>query len=252
MSLGLTAGCCLVGALLLLPISALAQSSPPIALATELATANHILVEEGIIDVRGHVSVRDPDHHDYFWISRAIAPALVTAADLQEFDLDGRQVGGASGTAYTERFIHARIYKARPDVKSVVHAHTPSLITLSDSDIPIRPLTTAALFAGDGVPVFVNGPVGEGIHDSEVGDRLAKALGQSGALLMRGHGMVVVGSSIETAVGRSVGLATNAQMMIELLSMHVQPVYLTPPPGIAAAPQDYAREWSWWAAKVAK
>ena len=228
--------------------AASAQSAAPLPapMAAELVTANRILVNEGIIDVRGHVSVRDPTNPNYFWISRSVAPGLVTAADLQEFDLDGKQVGGATGEAYTERFIHARVYKARPDVKSVVHAHTQSLITFSVSGIPLRPVMTAGVFAGDGVPVHVNGPVGAGIHDAVVGDDLARVLGDKSALLMRGHGAVVVGPSIQSAVGRIIGLDTNAKMLINLLAMQAKIDYLQPPPGAGKNAGDYAREWSWW------
>jgi HCOMODA/2-hydroxy-3-carboxy-muconic semialdehyde decarboxylase len=225
-----------------------AQTPPPLpaAMAAELVAANRILVNQGVIDVRGHVSVRDPVNPNYFWITRAIAPGLATVADLQEFDVDGKQVGGASGEAYTERFIHARIFKARPDVKSVVHAHTPSLITFSVSSIPLRPVTTAGLFAGDGVPIHVNGPVGEGIHDIPVGDSLAARLGDKAAVLMRGHGAVIVGQNIRTAVGRAIGLDLNAQEQINLLSSHAKIDYLVPPPGAGKAAGNYDREWSWW------
>lgn len=223
-----------------------AQTPLPPALAADLTAANRILVNQGVIDVRGHVSVRDPANPNYFWITRAIAPGLATAADLQEFDLDGRQVGGVAGESYTERFIHARIYKARPDVKSVVHAHTPSLIIFSVSDIPLRPVTTAGVFAGDGVPIHVNGQVGAGIYDSAAGDSLAAKLGDKVAVLMRGHGAVIVGQNLRTAVGRAIGLDLNAQEQIRLLSMHAKIDYLVPPPGVGATAGNYDREWSWW------
>jgi ribulose-5-phosphate 4-epimerase/fuculose-1-phosphate aldolase len=234
------------------PLTALAQEATPLpaVVMSDLVMANHILVDQGVIDVRGHVSVRDPARPDVFWITRAIAPGLATAADMQAFDLDGKQVGGARGEAYTERFIHARIYKARPDVKSIVHGHTPSLINFSVSGIPLRPVMLGGVFAGDGVPIHVNGPVGEGIHDIPVGDALAKMLGDKAVVLMRGHGAVVVGVSIKSAVGRAVGLDQNAQMLINLLAMHARPDYLTPPPGAAKQAGNYDREWSWWAHKV--
>lgn len=223
-----------------------ARVTLPWVLAADLAAANRILVKQGVIDVRGHVSVRDPINPNYFWITRAIAPGLATVGDLQEFDLDGRQVAGISDETYTERFIHARVYKARPDVKSVVHAHTPSLIIFSVSDIPLRPVTTAGLFAGDGVPIHVNGSVGQGVYDAAVGDSLAATLGDKAAVLMRGHGAVIVGQSVRTAVGRAIGLDLNAQEQIRLLSMGGKIDYLTPPPGVGDVAGNYDREWSWW------
>ena len=224
-------------------MAAEAPSLPPATLA-DLVAANHILVDRGVVDVRGHVSLRDPTDPNRFWITRAVAPGLAVASDFQAFDLDGNQVGGAAGTAYTERFIHARIYKARPDVKAVVHAHTQSLITMSMSGIPIRVVGAAAIFAARrGVPVHVNGASGEGIHDIEHGDQLARTLGDAEAVLMQGHGVVVVGRDLKTAVGRTVGLDINTRMLIDLLAIGAKPVVLRP----SDAPEsDYAREWSWW------
>src|SRR5664279_4939786 len=157
-------------AIALLSGAGVLQAAQPVALdpvlSAELILANRILVQQGIIDVRGHVSVRDPNNPQHFWITRAVAPGLAVKEDLQEFDLDGKQISGNPGTAYTERFIHARIYRARPDVRSVVHAHTPSLTTFSVSGIALVPVMIGATFAADGVPVFVNGDYGEGIHES--------------------------------------------------------------------------------------
>lgn len=232
-------------------VTATAPGLPP-ALLSDLVDANHILVEQGVIDVRGHISVRDPADPGRFWITRAIAHGLATAADMQAFDLDGRQVGGASGQAYSERFIHARVYKARPDVNAVVHAHTPSLTAFSVSGVALRPVMLGGVFAADGVPIQVTGPAGEAIVDAAGGDDLAQTLGDKGVVLMRGHGAVIVGPSIQSVVGRSVGLDANARMLITILSMGGKPDYLTPPPGAAKNPGDYAREWSWWTSRQGK
>lgn len=239
MALALLTAACSLGAVQ-------AQTPLPAAMATELATAGRVLVNQGVIDVRGHVSVRDPANPNAFWISRSVAPGLATPADLQEFDLEGKQIGGAAGESFAERFIHARIYAARSDVKSVVHAHTPSLTTFSVSGIPLRPVMLAGVFSGDGVPVIRIGPSGEGGRTLAVGEQIAKALGDKTAVLMGGHGAVIVGPSIQSAIGRSVGLDQNAQMQITLLSMGATPQYLTPPAGVGQLPGDYAREWSWW------
>lgn len=236
-----------LAAVLVSPAAAQPAGADP-KLMADLAAANRILVAQGVIDVRGHVSVRDPRDPNHFFLARSVAPGLVTAKDIQLFDLDGKLIGGPMDAAtYTERFIHARVFKARPDVQSVVHAHTRSLITFSQSGVPLRPVSTSALFVGNvGVPVHTTGPAGEGIHDIAGGDALAKALGSGGAVMMRGHGVVVVGASIQSAVGRSVGLDINAGELIDILSMNAKPTFLTAPPNAAATPGDYAREWSWW------
>jgi HCOMODA/2-hydroxy-3-carboxy-muconic semialdehyde decarboxylase len=233
------------------PALAQPQGADP-KLMRDLATANRILVDQGVIDVRGHVSVRDPRDPNRFFIARSMAPGLVTPADIQLYDLDGKLVGGdVAAPAYTERFIHARIYKARPDVNSVVHAHTPSLIAFSQSGVPLRAVSISGAFIGNaGVPVHTTGPAGESVVTIPAGDALAKALGANGAVMMRGHGVVVVGASMATAVGRSVGLDLNAKELAAILSMNARPTYLTLPSDAAAAPGDFAREWSWWASRL--
>ena len=234
------------------PIASAQPPAPlPVPLAADVIAANRILVNLGVIDVRGHVSVRDPVNPNVFWITKDVAPGNAVVADLQAFDFDGKQVGGAQGVSYTERFIHARIYKARPDIKSVVHAHTKSVIVFSQSDIPLRPVSTSDTFIGNnGVPIHSNGSAGEGIHDIPVGDELAKLLGQGAAVMMRGHGMVVVGDSIQSSVGRAVGLDVGAQEQIDLLSMGGKVTYLTAPADAAKNFGNYAREWSWWTQQI--
>ena len=88
----------------------------------DLVVANHILANEGVVDGYGHVSVRNPVDPNRYFLARAGAPALVTAADITEYDLDSKSVTNASATGYQERFIHGEIYKARPDVMAVVTA----------------------------------------------------------------------------------------------------------------------------------
>src|ERR1041385_4335190 len=86
----------------------------------DVVAANHILANEGVVD--GHVSIRAPSDPNKFLLARSSAPELVTAADVLVHDLDGNAVGAPSGTKlYLERFIHAEIYRTRPDVNAIVH-----------------------------------------------------------------------------------------------------------------------------------
>src|SRR5215813_2911992 len=86
----------------------------------ELVIANHILANEGVLDGYGHVSVRSAQNRDHFYLARAGAPALVTAADIVEYNYDSDSVDGSKGAGYQERFIHGEIYRARPDVMAVI------------------------------------------------------------------------------------------------------------------------------------
>ena len=95
---------------------------------SDLASANHILFHQGILDAFGHVSARDPNDSGTFLLSRNLAPALVRDRDILRFDLDGHLRDHEDHAVYLERFIHAAIYKARPDVAAIVHSHAPAVL----------------------------------------------------------------------------------------------------------------------------
>jgi hypothetical protein len=120
----------------------------------DLVAANRILSDHGVLDAYGHISARDPGHKDRYWLSRSMAPALVTAADIIAFDFDNNPVDGGNHKLFFERVIHGEVYKARPDVMAVLHNHSPSLIPFCNSDTKLRPMTGNAAFLGEGAPVF--------------------------------------------------------------------------------------------------
>ena len=124
------------------------------ALIEDLVAANRILVDQGVLDGYGHVSVRHPADPQRYLMSRSLAPELVTAADVMEYDLDSTPVDARGRTTYLERFIHGEIYRARPDVKAVVHHHSPSVIPFGVGAVPLRPLYHMSAFLGGGVPVY--------------------------------------------------------------------------------------------------
>ena len=88
----------------------------------DLVVANRILSNEDVVDAYGHISVRHPDNPKRFFMSRSLAPELVEHHDLIEFDQMGEPVSDKR-QPYLERFIHAAIFEARPDIVAVVHAH---------------------------------------------------------------------------------------------------------------------------------
>src|SRR4029450_12367843 len=89
------------------------QQSLPSALLDDLVAAYRILAHEGVLDGFGHVSVRHSQSAGRFFMSRSLAPELVTAGDILEFDLDGNAVNAGGRALYSERFIRAEIYRAR-------------------------------------------------------------------------------------------------------------------------------------------
>jgi HCOMODA/2-hydroxy-3-carboxy-muconic semialdehyde decarboxylase len=139
---------------------AVAQTSPPSAgpidpaVIEDLVLANRILADQNILDGFGHVSVRHPTSPGRYLMSRSIAPALVTPADIIEYDLDSNPVDPNGRQSFLERFIHGEIYKRRPDVRAVVHAHSAAVIPFGVSQSPLRPISHTAAFLSTGVPVF--------------------------------------------------------------------------------------------------
>jgi ribulose-5-phosphate 4-epimerase/fuculose-1-phosphate aldolase len=222
----------------------------------DLVAANRILAEHGVIDAYGHVSVRSPRDAQRYLLARAVAPETVQPQDIVEYDLDSRPLGG-DGESVLERFIHGEIYRARPEVMAVVHNHSPSVVPFSVTGVPLRALFHMAAFVGDGLPNFEIREVQKGsdllVKDQRLGAALAKCLNEKPAALMRGHGAVVVGESLQRAVGRSVYLELSARMQMQASA-------LAGPGGIAwldeaevracVPRQDYNRAWPLWREKA--
>jgi HCOMODA/2-hydroxy-3-carboxy-muconic semialdehyde decarboxylase len=189
----------------------------------DLVAANRILAQEGVLDGWGHVSVRHDRDPNRFLLSRSLAPELVTAADILEFDLDSVPVEVMERDLYTERFIHGEIYRARPDVKAIVHSHAPPVIPFGVISVPLQPMYHRAAFIALGVPIFeirdAAGITDMLIRDPALGRALAKSIADKPAVLMRGHGATVVGPSIPRVVGRSIFLALNATLQAQAMIM---------------------------------
>ena len=235
------------------------------ALLEDLVVANRILANENILDGLGHVSVRSLQHPDHFFLSRDLAPGLVTTGDLVEYDLEGNPVNAKAPQGYRERFLHGAIYKARPDVNSIVHSHMPSVLPFTDVTTPLRPMYHMASFLLQGAPVFevrsVQGQVGMLIDNNKVGAALAQALGNRTIALIRGHGAAIVGTTIPDAVQNSIFLDVNARVQSQAVALGGNISYLTPadvaggnpnpqPPSPPGTPGYYPRSWGIWKSKA--
>jgi len=224
----------------------------------DLVAAYRILAQHGVLDGFGHVSARHNRAANRFIMSRALAPQLVTAKDLIEFDLDGNPVDAQGLPLYLERFIHAEIYRARPDVGAVVHSHAPSLVAFGVTTVPLRPVCHMASFIGRAVPIFdIRNSFGLTdmlVSDSAKGRALAEALGNSSVVLMRGHGVAVVGKTIPMVVGRSIYLDLNAKIQQQALALGGTINYLDPQEAQkmvdAGENRSYERPWELWKAKA--
>jgi HCOMODA/2-hydroxy-3-carboxy-muconic semialdehyde decarboxylase len=225
---------------------------PDPALLEDLVAANRILSDHGVLDAYGHISARDPAHPRHYWISRSMAPALVTAADIIACDLDNRPVRPGETRLFFERVIHGEIYKARPDVMAVLHNHSPSLIPFCNSDTRLRPMVGSAAFLGEGAPVFDIRTVDDegdlNICTIPQAQGLAQALGRHGLLLLRGHGAVAVGESIRQVVRRAIIAESNAKQQLQ--ASLLGPVHFLTASEIDYArrmkPKDPERAWQLW------
>jgi len=182
----------------------------------DLAAASRILAERGVVDAFGHVSQRHPDAPDRFFMSRAMAPALVTPDDIIEYSLDSVPCDAHGRGSFLERFIHGEIYKARPDIDSVVHSHSPSVIPFGLVAARMRAMFHNAAFLAAGVPVFdISEKFGKTdmlVSDNTKGVVFAGVLGDKDVALMRAHGSVACGPTLRTAVFRAVYTEVNARV----------------------------------------
>jgi HCOMODA/2-hydroxy-3-carboxy-muconic semialdehyde decarboxylase len=161
--------------------------------------------------------VRDPSNPERFYIARSMAPALVTLEDLVQVDLDGVVHDAQGRHTYVERFIHSEIFRARPEVMSVIHSHSPAVIPFGVTGARLRPICHMSGFLGAVTPVYeIRHSAGETsdllIRNQALGVSLAQCLGQANVALMRGHGSVTVGTSIKQAVFRGIYTESNARL----------------------------------------
>ena len=196
------------------------------ALVEELALSNRILAskETGVFDPYGHISVRSQANPNHYYVSRWVAPALVTLSDIIENDLDGKPVAGARADQYPENILDQEIYKARPDVTAVVHLHTPEVVAFSVSSVPM---------GENAPPVF---PRSGEFDNPEIVKALVAQLDKRNAILAQGHGAVIVGPSLRSVVSGANGMRHNARLLTQTIALggHINPN----PRGTEAPPRN--------------
>jgi L-fuculose-phosphate aldolase len=166
----------------------------------------------------GHVSQLSADGQRILMRGRGreeVGVRYTTAQQVIATDLDGKQLDGMEGMSVPQEvFIHTCIYKARPDVRSVIHIHPPTVVLFTMCEKPIEPIygaydpSSLGLIL-DGIPTYDRSIL---INNEELGRDLAASLGEKGVCLMRGHGITSVGSSVEDATVRAIQLNEAAEM----------------------------------------
>ena len=224
----------------------------------DLVLANRMLAskELGILDAFGHVSVRNPSDPNHYFISRYVSAGVVKADDIIENDLDSKPVAGPRSDEYQEVYMHGEIYKARPDVMAVLHAHTPEILAFTESSVALGPVVNGGTFIGDGFPLHdirKFDPRETIIRTPALGRSVAMALGPKPAVLLKGHGIALTDSSLRTLVVRAYNLRMNAVIQQQALALGGKITYLVDPPAasppaVPAAGADavYNRGWEYW------
>jgi HCOMODA/2-hydroxy-3-carboxy-muconic semialdehyde decarboxylase len=221
------------------------------ALIQDLVIANRILAREDVVDAYGHVSVRHPDNPHRFLIARSLAP----------LDLDGAPVREDGHKLYLERFIHAAIFAARPEIMAVVHAHAEDTLPFGIAPATkLRPVIHAGSFIGGEVPVWdIADRFGDTnllVTNIEQARDLAACLGPHNVALMRGHGFASAARSLIEVVRMSVYLPRNARALMRAKQLGGEVKYLSEGE-IAARNRGYSpystetwRTWEYWANKA--
>jgi HCOMODA/2-hydroxy-3-carboxy-muconic semialdehyde decarboxylase len=224
----------------------------------DLVAAYRILAEHNVIDAYGHVSVRSERDPNRYFLAGHIAPENVTEEHIIEYDLDSNPIDPKGRESVRERYIHGEVLKARPEVMSVVHSHSHTVVPFSGTPVELRPVCHMAAFVGEGLPNFEIRDVQTGtdllVKTPFLGRALASTLGSAPAALMRGHGATVVGENLPRAVGRSIYLEINARMQMQAMTIAGaggKITYIDEAEVKASNPvQNYNRAWPAWRARA--
>ena len=216
---------------------------------SDVVKASHILHQQGIAAAFGHVSARIPETDTFIFPPR-MSPALVRADNLLELDDEGNQVSG-DGRPNTEFWIHAQIYKARPDVQAICHVHPPSCVVLSSLGETIRPVhASGAIFRND-VQVYDRITL---IRTRELGDAVASTLGDHGAMLLRGHGVNVADKDVRRVCVMTLWMEEAANYQLQAMSAG-KPRYFTAEELETICPQVSGEEvskrvWDYFSSRI--
>jgi ribulose-5-phosphate 4-epimerase/fuculose-1-phosphate aldolase len=226
----------------------------------EIAVANRILANEGIIDAFGHISMRHPTNPNRYFISRHRAAELVEPSDVLECDLDSKPVHPTPVRLYSEMVIHGEVYKARPDVNSVCHHHAPSVLPFCATGVELVPLFHLGGTLGHKVPFWDSrdefGDTNLLVRTPEEGASMARAMGPHFMVLLRRHGATLASKSLRDCVFRTIYSTRNAELQLRAMAIGT----LGPlSPGEAElcgahnlGPRGVERAWEYWVIRLAK
>jgi ribulose-5-phosphate 4-epimerase/fuculose-1-phosphate aldolase len=172
-----------------------------------------ILQKQGIVDVYGHLSARlSPER---ILSTPHMPPGKVAVRDLIIIDPDGKKIEGF-GEPNGETAMHTSIYKARPDVQCILHYHPDEVVAVAASPRGVQVIANSGVHFYKGVPLY-DSPIL--IRNSQLGDKVAAALGDRNAVLLRGHGGTVVAADLDTLLRLGIDLVRTARIQIMAASL---------------------------------
>jgi HCOMODA/2-hydroxy-3-carboxy-muconic semialdehyde decarboxylase len=224
----------------------------------ELALANRILANEGVLDAFGHVSVRHPSDPGRYLLSRSRSPLLIEPGDILQYTLDSAPVTPPKVHLYAERVIHGCIFAARGDVMAVCHHHAPAVMPFAIAGKPIVPVFHLGAAMGEEAPFWDQhdefGDTNLLVVKPEEGRSLARALGQHSAVMMNRHGATVVGGSLKELVSRAIFMCQNAEYQLRALTLGAATPLHRGETKLAGAlslmPNVVSRTWEYWSTRV--
>ncbi len=228
------------------------------AFVAELALANRILANEGVLDAFGHVSARHPADRNRYLLSRSRSPLLIEPGDILEYTLDSEPVKPPKAHLYAERVIHGCIYQARPDVMAVCHHHAPAVMPFCIAGKPIVPVFHLGAAVGEETPFWDQhdefGDTNLLVVKPEEGQSLARTLGRHSVVLMNRHGATVVGGGLRELVSRSIFLCQNAEYQMRALALGApEPLHrgeIKLAGAISLMPTVVTRIWEYWSIRL--
>ena len=248
------------------------RSAEDQAIIDDLIVGSRILAQHEILDGFGHASARSVSNPRHFFMTRRMAPALVTQESIIEFDADSIPIDPSvrstiktldpsagvlvTGAVYGERPIHGEIYRVREDVKAIVHSHCPAVIPFGVCNVPFGPIMHMAGFLPSNTPVFeirdAHDTGGMLVLNNEVGAALARSLAAAPVVLMRGHGETVVGRSMKEVVFRAIYAEVNARLLLQALQLSPSPVLLSEKEIELNRHEisDFNRPWELWSRQI--
>lgn len=226
----------------------------------ELVIANHVLAMEGVLDAYGHVSIRNPDDPNTFLMSRSRSAEIVADDDVLVHDFQGSVAGVADRELYLERFIHASIYAARPDIDAVIHSHSDAVLPFSVSNLALQAVFhSASAIGADPVPVWDSrtdfGDTNLLVESVAMGESLSRKLHGRALVLMRGHGFAAGAKSLINVVKMATALPRNARILLDVMQAGGIVTPLSPGEVAAHGSQDMStpaaqRQWEYWCRRI--